>query len=415
MPTVLIVATLDTKFDEVNYLRRRILEQGCNTVVMDCGILGRSPAFSGRPAEISPEEVAAAGGGALRELVRSGDKGRCIETMIGGAGKLSADLYKQGWFQAIISIGGAQGTDIGTAAMRVLPFGVPKLMVSAIANGLATFGSYVGTKDIMIMHSVVDLQGLNMFTKRVLDSAAAAVVGMVKADDSICRDGKGRAAVAMSMLGTTTPGALLAKSLLEKEGLEVVAFHQNGTGGIAMEDMIMEGHFAGVLDINLHEIGDWVGGGLHRAIRPYRLESAGRMGLPQVVAPGSINYTIQGPLETLTVEQKKRQFVVHNPNLTMVRLSLEEMRQTGRLVAEKLNKSAGAIYLFIPLKGFSYPDREGLAHWDPEANRIFIEALKNNLNGEIPVVELDAHINDPEFILPVVERFLSLINNRMEE
>ncbi len=212
--------------------------------------------------------------------------------MISGAGKLSAELYKQGRFQAIISIGGAQRTDIGTAAMRALPFGVPKLMVSTIANGLATFGPYVGTKDIMIMHSFVDLQGLNMFTRQVLSSAAAAITGMVKTSAHINRGENGRTSVAMSMLGTTTPGALLAKSILEKEGFEVVAFHQNGTGGIAMEDMILEGHFAGVLDIIYMKLATGLAAGLHRAIRPYRLESAGWLGLPQVVAPGSINYTM---------------------------------------------------------------------------------------------------------------------------
>lgn len=414
MPTVLIIGTFDTKYDEAKYLRDKIEEGGCRTIVMDCGILGRSPVFDGRPADVSREEVAGAGGGNLQELARSGDKGRCIATMIRGAGKLSAALYKEDRFQAVIGIGGAQGTDIGTAAMRALHFGIPKLMVSAIANGLATFGPYIGTKDIMIMHSVVDLQGLNAFTKRILSNAAAAITGMAKTYVNGNIQGSGGTAVAMSMLGTTTPGALLAKGLLEKEGFEVVAFHQNGTGGIAMEDMIREGHFAGVLDLNLHEIGDWVGGGLHRAIEDYRLEFAGKAALPQVIAPGSINYTIRGPLSTLTPEQKERQCVVHNPNLTMVRLSHEEMRITGKLVAEKLNRAKGPVHVFIPLGGFSYPDREGLPHWDPEGNAAFIDSLKKNLDGRIPLEEMDAHINDPEFILPVVARFLSMMRGSSE-
>ena len=203
-------------------------------------------------------------------------------------------LYEAGKFQGIISIGGAQGTDIGTAAMRELPFGVPKFMVSTVASGRATFGPFVGTKDIIMMHSVADIQGINFVTRRVFDNAAAAVCGMV-----INAAGGGdrpspRVPVALSMLGTITQGAMRAIKLLSEKGYDAIAFHQNGTGGIAMEDMIREGIFKGVLDLNLHELGDSVVNGLHASIRDYRLEAAGALGLPQVVAPGSINYAVMG-------------------------------------------------------------------------------------------------------------------------
>jgi uncharacterized protein (UPF0261 family) len=224
------------------------------------------------------------------------------------------------------------------------------------------------------------------------------------------KERKDRGAVALSMLGTTTQGALRAKEHLEREGFEVVAFHQNGTGGIAMEDLIREGMFRGVMDLNLHEIGDRVAGGLHAAIREYRLESASELGIPQVVAPGSINYTVQGPLDTLSQEMKRRKYIVHNPNLTLVRLSRRELEITGRLVAEKLNRARGPVYLFLPLRGLSYPDREGLPHWDPEDNQFLFDTIKQHLDPRIPVREIDAHINDPDFIDPVVEQFLKMLD-----
>lgn len=214
------------------------------------------------------------------------------------------------------------------------------------------------------------------------------------------------------MLGTTTRGALRAKDMLEDHGFEVVAFHQNGTGGIAMEDLIREKAFQGVLDLNLHEIGDRWYGGLHGAIRPDRLEAAGTMGIPQAVAPGSINYVVLGPLEQLSPEIRARKLIVHNPTLTLVRLTPEELREVGRVTAEKLNLSTGPTRVFIPLRGFCDPDREGFPHWDPEGNEAFIESLAEAIRPDIPVVKLDAHINEPGFIDPVVREFLTLMDER---
>jgi uncharacterized protein (UPF0261 family) len=218
-----------------------------------------------------------------------------------------------------------------------------------------------------------------------------------------------RPSVAVSMLGTTTPGALHARAILEKNGFEFVAFHQNGTGGIAMEDMIAEGLFGGVLDINLHEIGDAVYGGLHGAIRDYRLETAGRVGLPQVVAPGSVNYTVQGPLKTLSPELRKRQFIEHNPQLTLVRLSHDELRETGRVVARKLNGATGPAHLFLPLRGFCFPDREGHPLWDPEGNEAFMAALRKDLRPSFPCDTLDLHINDDPFIDVVTAELMAMM------
>ena len=407
--TVLLIATFDTKEEEALFLKKRIEARGVSVLTMDIGILS-APLVS---IDIDQKQVALRGGIPLEEVVSTGDKGKCILNMIRGAEILCGELYDQGRFHGVIGIGGAQGTDIGCAAMRTLPVGVPRLMVSTVASGRATFGPYVGTKDITIMHSVADMQGLNFLTKRILENAASAICGMVEGLEGSLMKPEG-IPVAMSMLGTTTPGALRCKKILEDRRFEVVTFHQNGTGGIAMEEMIRKGAFQGVLDLNLHEIGDRFVGGLHGAIREDRLEAAGDMGIPQVVAPGSINYVVLGPLNSLPETWRSRKLIVHNPNLTLVRLSPRELQDVGKIVAEKLNRAKGPTQVFIPLRGFSYPDRENLPHWEPEGNQAFIDFLKANLRPSIPVVELDAHINDPEFIDPVTEAFLLMMERQKQ-
>lgn len=405
--TVLLIATLDTKEEEAFFLKQCIESHGLRVMVMDTGIL--SPPQ--RNAEISQNEVANRGGMSLEEVLATGDKGECTVNMCRGCRDITKELYDQGRIQGVIGIGGAQGTEIACTAMRSLPTGVPRLMASTVASGQHTFGFYVGTKDLTIMHTVADMQGLNFLTKRILKNSAAAICGMVKSLDEQTMKPEG-IPVAMSMLGTTTPGALRAKKALEEHGFEVVAFHQNGTGGIAMEDMILEGAFQGVLDLNLHEIGDSFVQGLHGAIREGRLESAGSMGLPQVIAPGSINYTVQGSPNSLSEDMRSRKYFNYNPHLTLVRLLPDELREVGKEVAQKLNKAKGPLKVFIPLRGFSFPDREGLSLWEPEGNQTFIDTLKENLNSSIPVIELDAHINDPNFIDPVIEEFMSMMEKK---
>ncbi len=405
--TILLIATFDTKESEAIFLKEKIESRGYKVLTMDAGILDSPLVF----VDVDRQAVAKRGGMSLDEALATGDKGTCISNMVRGAEILCKELYEKGLFHGVVAIGGGQGTDIGCTAMRNLPTGVPKLMVSTVASGRATFGPFVGTKDITMMHSVADMQGLNFLTKRILENAAGAICGMVENISEEVFKPRGTP-VALSMLGTTTPGALRCKESLERKGFEVVAFHQNGTGGIAMEDMIRNGDFKGTLDLNLHEIGDRFAGGLHGAIREDRLEAAGDIGIPQVVAPGSINYQVLGPLDSLSPEMKARKLIVHNSYLTLVRLTPEELAGVGKLVGEKLNRAKGPTEVFIPLRGFSFPDRENMPHWEPEGNQAFIDAIKANLNSNIPVIELDAHINDPEFIDPVTERFLELIKDR---
>jgi uncharacterized protein (UPF0261 family) len=405
--TVLLIATLDTKEEEALFLKRCIESEGVDVLLMDAGIL--SPPRV-RP-DISQTEVSLRGGTPLEKMVAGKNKRECTVNMVRGVERITKELYEQRRFQGVISIGGAQGTDIGCAAMRALPTGVPRLMVSTVVSGQHTCGHYVGTKDLTLMHSVGDIQGLNFLTKRILENAAGAICGMVKRVNGCLMIPVG-VPVALSMLGTTTPGALRAKKILEENGYEVVAFHQNGTGGIAMEDMIREGAFKGVLDLNLHEVGDRWFGGLHAAIREDRLEAAAETGVPQVVAPGSIDYTVQGPLDSLSEEMKKRKYFAHGPSHTLVKLLPAELTEVGRLVAQKLNKARGPMKIFIPLRGFCLPDREGWPNWDPEGDQAFIKALKENIQPSIPVTEIDAHINDPEFIDPVVREFLVMMGKK---
>lgn len=386
---ILIIATLDTKGPETQYLRDLIQRSGFKALVMDTGILG-TPAFE---PDLSRDEVAQAGGTQIEELIRNREKGRAIQAMAEGSKRIVQQLYREAKIAGIVGLGGAQGTEIGTSAMRALPLGVPKLMVSTVASGYAQFGTYVGTKDLLMMHSVVDILGLNIFSRTILSNAAGAMMGMVERRTKIEQPEKKQ--IGMTIYGTTTPGCMVAKAYLESKGFEVVAFHPNGTGGRAMEEMVQEGILNGVLDMTTHELTDELVGGLHRA-GPNRLEGAGRKGIPQVVVPGSIDFIVTGPASSLSQEYRNRKYIAHNPSMSLVRTSSEEMKTVGKIMASKLNEARGPTIVMIPLRGFSYPNRKGEALYDEEGNQAFITILKENLRAT-KVIEVDAHINDPEF------------------
>ena len=399
---ILIIATLDTKGPETQYLKDLIQRSGFKALVMDTGILG-APPFE---PNLSRDEVAKAGGTQIEELIRNREKGRAIQAMAEGSKKIVQQLYREGKIAGIVGLGGAQGTEIGTSAMRALPVGVPKLMVSTVASGYAQFGTYVGTKDLLMMHSVVDILGLNVFSRTILSNAAGAMMGMVERRAKIEQPEKKQ--IGMTIYGTTTPGCMVAKAYLESKDFEVVAFHPNGTGGRAMEEMVEEGILNGVLDMTTHELIDELVGGLHRA-GPNRLEGAGRKGIPQVVVPGSIDFIVTGPASSLPPEYRKRKYISHNPSMTLVRTSSEEMKTVGKIMASKLNEARGPTIVMIPLRGFSYPNRKGEALYDEEGNQAFMKTLKRDLKG-VKVIEIDAHINDPEFAneaAQIMEKLLS--------
>ena len=400
---VAILGTLDTKGEEFAYLREQIELAGVSTLVIDAGVLGQ-PTF---PPDIGREEVSLAGGRQLRDLLAEQDRGRSVTTMAAGAAVVVRRLYDEGTIHGLISLGGSAGTTIGTAAMRSLPVGFPKVMVSTLASGDTR--PYVGTKDITMVHSVVDIAGLNVLSRRILGNAAAALAGMVKREE--IRTVEVRPLIAATMFGVTTPCVTQARRVLEEHGFEVVVFHATGAGGQAMESLIADGYIAGVLDITTTELADELAGGVMSA-GPHRLEAAGLKGIPQVVCPGAIDMVNFGPIDSVPAKYRSRRLHIHNPNVTLMRTTPEECAELGRITAQKLNRAQGPVVFFMPLRGVSAIDVEGSAfHW-PEADRSYLGALKANLNAPIRFVELDAHINDESFAREVARSLMELMMKR---
>ena len=405
--TVLLIVTLDTKAEEAIFLKKVLRRQGLNVLIMDVGVFPSSAV-----GDITRQEVAMAVGEEIERLTQTRDKERAIKTMMTGSTALAESLYQRERIDGVLSIGGAQGTIIGTSAMKALPIGVPKLMLSTVASGNRVFEDYVGTNDMTMMHSVVDFFGLNGILKQVLSNAAGALSGMVKLQK--VRPEK-KKKVAITIYGTTTPAGRLIVSLLEKAGYEVVAFHPNGTGGMAMERMIRAGNFSGVIDLTAHELADELAGGDH-ACGPHRLEAASDMKIPQIVVPGSIDYIVKGPFETLPPSLKRRTTMMHNPKMTFVKTSVKEMAELGHIIAHKLNRSKGNTMVMIPMKGFSHPNDRGRPLYNPGGCRAFAESLKKEIKSNIPVKEFPHHINDETFGREVVREFQKLIekNERRE-
>jgi uncharacterized protein (UPF0261 family) len=387
--TVVIVATLDTKGQEAGFVRDQIATWGLETILIDPGILGRPSV----PADITRREVAKAAGTTLEALLERGKKGVAIATQTEGVCHIVQDLYAGGRLDGIISLGGGQGTSIGTAAMRCLPYGVPKLMLSPIASGTFQFGPYVGTKDICMMHSVTDILGINVISRPILQNAANAIAGMTLRAEAGAEAEKPN--VAITMLGITTPCVMRIKAALEAEGYEVVPFHANGTGGPAMEALIEAGKFEAVIDLSTHEIIDYQNGGLAGA--PNRLESLSRYPIPAVVSVGGNDYLLFETIEKAPAEYQDRPHMVHNAQMTTVLPSPEEMRRSAQAMVERLNQALGPTLVVIPEQGFSDPNQKGRELWGPEGNRVMIETLEEGLRPEVPVIRIDAHLNDPEF------------------
>lgn len=397
---IAIIGTLDTKGDEVAYIRDRIARLGAAPIVVDTGILGE-PVIA---ADIRRTEIALSGGEELAALIARRDKAHAQAVMIRGLVNTIAGLQAKGGLQGVIAVGGAQGTSLATAAMQALPVGVPKVMVSTVACGKTTFGPFVGTKDITMIHSVADIAGLNRVTRRILAEAAEAVVAMATVPEEA---GDGRELVAITQAGITTPGVTAVKRSLEQMGFEVIVFHCNGIGGQAMEDLIRGGAIQGVIDFSPHEVTDLLFGGLMPAL-PGRLTAAGAMGIPQVVAPGATDIRLCGPPEQIPEDLKRRPWVIHSPIHTHVRASAEEMAAVAHVIAERLASGSGPRASLIPLRGFSMLNCEGEALYDPAANMAYVETMRRELPPGIQQFEVDAHINDPAFAAAAVDTFLRL-------
>jgi uncharacterized protein (UPF0261 family) len=403
--SIVIIGTLDTKGPEVGFVRDEVLKRGYRATVIDPGILGE-PAIQ---PDVSREQVAQAGGYVLADLIAGGDRQRCQRVMIDGLVKVVSGLFDEGRVRGVVAVGGAQGTAMATAAMRALPVGVPKVMVSTVACGQAAFGPYVGTKDIAMIHSVADILGLNRVTKRILAQAAAAITGMASVEEAHSRVGAETESelVAITQAGITTPGVMAVKERLEEIGLEVIAFHCNGIGGQAMEELILDGVVKGVIDFSPHEIIDLLYDGLMPAM-PNRLAAAGHMGIPQIVTPGATDIRLHGPPQDLPQELRSRAWVQHTPIHTHVRASAEEMAAVARFVAERLNAGSGPRAVIVPIRGFSMLNREGAVLYDEAANRAYLETMEQMLSPEVELIALDVHINDRVFADTTVDTFLRL-------
>ncbi|MBW3622005.1 MAG: Tm-1-like ATP-binding domain-containing protein [Armatimonadetes bacterium] len=397
-PTVAVVGTLDTKGQEFAFLCEVIREQGCTPLLLDCGVMGE-PFLT---PDLPREEIARAAGEVAADLRSRGDRGAAVEAMARGAAQIVRQLYEDGKIQGIVSLGGSAGTTIGTAAMRALPFGVPKLMVSTLASGNTE--PYVGTRDVTMMYSVVDIAGINRVSREVIRNAGGAICGMVKARAQAAPQ-EDRPILTATMFGVTTPCVTRAREKLEAAGYEVLVFHATGTGGRAMEDLIRDGLITGVLDVTTTELADELVGGVFSA-GPDRLEIAGEKGIPQVVAPGALDMVNFGPMESVPERFRDRRLYVHNPTVTLMRTTPDEMADLGKIIAGKLNAANGPVTFFLPLRGVSAIDRTGQPFDGPEADEAFRSALKSHLSDRVKLVEVDSNINDPEFADAMVEELL---------
>jgi uncharacterized protein (UPF0261 family) len=402
--TILLIGTLDTKGVEIGYTRDRLRQLGAAPLVLDSGILGEPLHIT---ADISREAVALAAGHTIDELRAAGTRGAAVEKMKEGVKSVALSLLRQGRLDGVLCLGGAEGSVMGSTAMRALPLGVPKIIVTPIASGKRQFGTLIGTGDIMVMHSVVDILGINPISRVVYDNAAAAVYGMAAHGSRFKPDPDGQY-VAITMLGNTTKAVMHIRDLLKEHGYESAIFHSNGVGGPAMEEFAEQGTFVGVIDYTTDELSDSLVGGFHDA-PPDRLERVGAMGLPQVVVPGCVDFTVNGPRDAVPERLRGRPAYYHNPEFTLVRLLKDEQVEVGRRMAQKLNKAKGPVAVVVPTQGLSIPNVPGGAFWDPEIDAAFCDELQRGLKKEIPFIPIDAHINDPVFSGRVAEEFLKLV------
>ena len=405
-PNVVVVGTLDTKGPEVAYIRDRLIEQGCATTVIDVGILGEP---LGIVPDIDHGEVAAYAGTTIEEVRQAGTRGRAVATMRSAIQSLMTELHGRGMVDAAIGLGGAEGAVMGAAALMVLPIGVPKVLLSPIASGRHEFGPLVGTSDMMVVHTVVDIMGLNPVATTVFDNVATAVAAMAANPRRLEPGGPDSRFVGVTMLGNTTKAVMALRDRLAEHGYQAVVFHSNGVGGPAMEELAEAGQFIGVIDFTTNEVTDPMVGGIHDG-GPRRLQRVGEAGLPQIVVPGCIDFSVFASGQ-VPPDLADRPTYDHNPEYTLVRTPESQMSQIGHLFAERLNRATGPIALAIPTEGLSIPNVPGGVFWDPDADRSFVTSLRNDLRPDITIHDFEHHVNDPRFGEIVADLFVDLLQN----
>ena len=406
--TICLVGAFDSKGAEYAFVREQILARGHRVLTVNTGIMGSTDLF---PVNVQSDDVAQAGGGSLEQLRERKDRGEAMKVMCAGAPKIVRALYDGGKINGILGMGGTGGTAVVTSAMRALPVGVPKVCVSTTAAG--DVEPYVGTKDITMIPSIVDVAGINRISRILFARAAGAVCGMVETD--IPENPADRPVIAASMFGNTTPCVNACMAKLSTEGYEVLVFHATGTGGRTMESLVREGLVEAVLDITTTEWADTMCGGVWDA-GPERLDAAGQMGIPHLIVPGCVDMVNFGGRDTVPEKYRKgdRTFYEWTPSVTLMRTNKEENEKMGKVFAEKANAAKGPVAFLFPLRGVSLLDGDNQPFCDREADRAMFDAVKANLREGIEVVEMDNHINDPEFSAKAVEMMLALIKQGKE-
>ena len=395
MPTVVLLGTLDTKGVEYAFLRDRLLEHGVDVLVVDVGVydpVGLEP-------DVSREEVARN----VAELAAAADRGAAVTAMAAGAEAVVQRLYAEGRLDGILALGGSGGSSIGSRAMRALPVGVPKLMVSTVASGDTR--PYVGAVDVTMMYSVVDISGVNSVSARIMANAAAAIAGMASATVPAL---EAKPLVGATMFGVTTPCVTRARERLEELGYEVLVFHATGAGGQSLEALVRGGFLVGVLDTTTTELADELVGGVLSAGAD-RLEAAGAAGVPQVVSLGALDMVNFGPRETVPPQFEGRNLYVHNPTITLMRTTPDECGELGRTIGRKLSAATGPTVLFVPLKGVSMIAVEGQPFYDKDADDALLAGLHETLGPSVEVHELETDINDAAFADAMADRLHELI------
>lgn len=399
MKTILLIGALDTKGAEYTFVKDDIERRGHRAFVINTGVLNE-PTFT---PDVSAADVAQAGGAALADLRSAADRTRAMQVMTRGISIVARNLYDAGKFDAVLALGGGNGTVIATAAMRALPLGVPKVMVSTLAAG--DVKPYVSTSDIVMLNSVVDVAGVNRISAKIYANAVGAVIGMAETEPPQV---SAKPLIAASMFGNTTPAVTHARETLEKNGYEVLVFHATGTGGATMEQLIREGYFEGVLDLTTTEWADELVGGVLGA-GAERLDAAAETKVPQVIAPGCLDMVNFWARSTVPEKFRDRLFYEWNPNITLMRTTKEENAQLGKILADKASRSSAPVAFFLPLRGVSQLDAPEHEFWDPEADRALFDAIKQNVREEIPVYELDNNINDDAFVDVMVSKLLEMM------
>jgi uncharacterized protein (UPF0261 family) len=400
MKTVALAGALDTKGEAFAFVRERLIAAGLRVITLDFGVMG-APGFS---PDVTRAEIASAGGGNLAHLADGTRKDEAMRVMAEGLAVVVRRLYDAGDLDGMLSMGGGGGTSIAARAMRGLPVGVPKLLVSTMVGDISPF---VGLKDITFMPSVVDVAGLNRISRRIYANAADALIGMMRGAPVSMDDA--RPIITASMFGNTTPGVTEAARILEAAGYEVLVFHATGTGGRAMEALIADGYAVGCLDFTPTEIADSVCGGILDA-GPDRLLAAPRAGIPTVLVPGCVDMANFGASATVPERYRGRQLYQWNADVTLLRTNVEENRMMGARLADAANRApAGTVAVLLPLGGVSMLDSAGGAFWDPEADAACFDALRAGLRADVPCIAHDAHINDPAFARAAAETLLDLI------